>query len=169
MKRMAVPIIWTRSVAAFVSAATACGSHRNHRRELCPSRELVALRISPRHRDFTIDQDQRQSLCAGALQKCFYDGIFRIRHRLLREVETLDRRTIVFCPRKVGGKIHQLLIDIHTAHAGTAAEGGIEDLNGWHDDFSYGVGSLPIIAAQRLHISFLQVRRLGNENRNDSA
>ena len=57
-----------------------------------PKSQFGSLRVTPRERHFTINQNQRQRILAGALQERFYGSVVREGLWLLRQIKALDLR-----------------------------------------------------------------------------
>src|SRR5690606_31418257 len=91
-----------------------------------PACELAARGVAPRQRHLAIDQNQRQRVLPGALEKALDDGVLRALERLLREVEAFDRRPLLTRPVDVGREVDQRRVDPG------ATLRGLEHLNALH-------------------------------------
>jgi hypothetical protein len=116
------------TAAATVALADLKQLHANLR----PLRQFGTMGISARQCDFSIDQNQRQSVRTRPFQKTFDDRVFGKRHWLLGEIKSLNLTSTTLQPIEIGGKRHLLLVNIHSTNARTATQSGIKYLNLGH-------------------------------------
>ena len=118
--------------ATFATATIATFGFVLRNLQVGPTLQFFTTWITPRKSDLSVEQHQGQTIWSRALKKTFYDGIFRERHWLLRQIKSLKIHALLFHPLHIRGKMHKLLIDVHPTHASTATHGGIKYLNCCH-------------------------------------
>jgi hypothetical protein len=67
-----------------------------------------------------------------SIQRILNDRLVDERHRLLRQVETLDRRAVGPEPFYIRREADHFLIHLHAANAGAATQSRVKNLNDGH-------------------------------------
>jgi|UPI0004B19D8E hypothetical protein len=121
------------SAAATTGTATRCRLGGVRRLiDTYPKSQFGPLRVTPRERHFTIDQNQRQRILAGALQERFYGSVVRKGLWLLRQIEALDLRPVLLRPISIGSKIDEGLVNINPTHTRATAQRRVKDFDLLH-------------------------------------
>ena len=92
-----------------------------------PRQRRRPVRVTSGEGNIAIDQDQRQRLMTGTLQKALNRSVFSEGRRLLGKIKALDLRAVLVRPVDVRREGDKRLIGFDAADAGAAIKRGIEN------------------------------------------